>query len=307
MRDYSVVSPRFWIGETGKALRGNAPAQVLALYLMTCPHANMIGVFHCPVLYMAHETGLGLEGASEGLRSLIEAGFCTYEPSSEIVFVHRMASFQVADELKPADNRVKSVIREWENIGSDVVRAAFHAIYAVAFHLPETGKKRKHLTRGSKAPSKPRTGTGTGTGIPPKPPEGVDGLFEQFWTAYPRKTAKDSARKAFEKREPDEALLSTMLAAIAAQAKSLEWTKDAGQFIPHPATWLNAGRWMDEGTTAAQASTAKRGSDEYAAVHRNATWWRDAGFGSVWEADAAKCWHDTAQNFHDGKRIEVAA
>ena len=57
MRDYGIVSPRFWIGETGKKLRGNPNEQVLALYLMTSPHANMIGVFHCPILYMAHETG----------------------------------------------------------------------------------------------------------------------------------------------------------------------------------------------------------------------------------------------------------
>jgi hypothetical protein len=27
---------------------------------------------------------------------------------------------------------------------------------------------------------------------------------------------------------------------------SAEWTKDGGQFIPHPATWLNQKRWEDE-------------------------------------------------------------
>ena len=151
MRDYGVVSPKFWIGETGKALRGNAPAQVLALYLMTCPHANMIGVFHCPVLYMAHETGLGMEVASKALQSLIEAGYCTYDEASETVFVHRMAAYQVAESLKVGDNRVKGVEREWQNIGPAVLKKAFFAIYSVAFHLPGEGKK----TITSEAPSKP--------------------------------------------------------------------------------------------------------------------------------------------------------
>lgn len=151
MRDYGVVSPKFWIGETGKALRGNAPAQVLALYLMTCPHANMIGVFHCPVLYMAHETGLGMEGASEALRSLIEADYCTYDEPSETIFVHRMAAYQVAESLKPGDNRVKGVEREWQNIGSALLKQAFFAMYSVAFHLPEEAKS----TSRSQAPSKP--------------------------------------------------------------------------------------------------------------------------------------------------------
>lgn len=151
MRDYGVVSPKFWIGETGKALRGNAPAQVLALYLMTCPHANMIGVFHCPVLYMAHETGLGMEGASKALQSLIEAQYCTYDEASETVFVHRMAAYQVAESLKPGDNRVKGVEREWSNIGPAQLKAAFTAIYSVAFHLPVEQETKSPL----KAPSKP--------------------------------------------------------------------------------------------------------------------------------------------------------
>ena len=151
MRDYSVVSPRFWIGTTGKELRGNPPAQVLALYLMTSPHANMIGVFHCPLIYMAHETGLGMEVASKALQSLIEAKFCTYEESSETVFVHRMAAFQIGDHLSEQDKRCKGVEREWSNIPSRQIQQAFFAIYSVAFHLPKQSRK----ARGTEAPSKP--------------------------------------------------------------------------------------------------------------------------------------------------------
>ena len=151
MRDYGIVSPKFWIGETGKSLRGNAPAQVLALYLMTCPHANMIGVFHCPVLYMAHETGLGMEGASKALQSLIEAGYCTYDEASETVFVHRMAAYQVAESLKPGDNRVKGVEREWQSIGVASIKQAFFAMYSEAFHLP----KKQEVAGKLEAPSKP--------------------------------------------------------------------------------------------------------------------------------------------------------
>jgi len=40
MRDYAKVSPRFWIGNTGKQLRSDPDAQVVALYLMSNPHAN---------------------------------------------------------------------------------------------------------------------------------------------------------------------------------------------------------------------------------------------------------------------------
>lgn len=89
------------------------------------------------------------------------------------------------------------------------------------------------------------TPTPTPTPSPPKPPKGPD-LFDEFWTAYPRKVGKDAAHKAFEKRKPDRAAVDRMLAAIAQQKQSPQWTKDNGEFIPHPATWLNQGRWQDE-------------------------------------------------------------
>lgn len=75
-----------------------------------------------------------------------------------------------------------------------------------------------------------------------------DAMFDAFWQAYPRKVGKDAARKAFDKRKPDAALLALMLAAVAKQARSDAWLKDGGDYIPHPATWLNQGRWMDEDT-----------------------------------------------------------
>lgn len=82
-------------------------------------------------------------------------------------------------------------------------------------------------------------------GVTPKPPKGADALFEKFWSAYPSKVAKDAARKAFAKRDPDAELVARMLAAIEAQRASVRWTKDGGQYIPNPATWLNGGCWQD--------------------------------------------------------------
>ena len=40
--------------------------------------------------------------------------------------------------------------------------------------------------------------------------------------------------------------VETLVAAVEAQKASTQWTKDNGQFIPNPATWLNQGRWEDE-------------------------------------------------------------
>ena len=70
--------------------------------------------------------------------------------------------------------------------------------------------------------------------------------FAEFWGAYPRHSGKANAEKAWVKLKPTEELQAQILASIAMQAKSRDWMKDGGQFIPHPATWLNGRRWEDE-------------------------------------------------------------
>lgn len=134
MRDYGTVASQFWVRGTGKELRGDLEAQVVALYLMTSPHANMIGVFHLPVMYLAHETGLSEQGAIEALQRLAGKDFCTYE--DEWVCVHNFAANQIGEELKAEDKRVKGVINELAKVPKGSCRDAFVSRYQVPFHLP---------------------------------------------------------------------------------------------------------------------------------------------------------------------------
>lgn len=71
----------------------------------------------------------------------------------------------------------------------------------------------------------------------------------RFWPAYPRKVGKANAEKAWRKIDPDPETVKDIIAAIAVQRESDQWCRDGGQFIPHPATWLNGRRWEDEGAT----------------------------------------------------------
>ena len=67
--------------------------------------------------------------------------------------------------------------------------------------------------------------------------------FDAFWKAYPKKTGKEAAKKSFARAKAD---IGTMLSALEVQKQSEQWTKNNGQFIPNPTTWLNQGRWEDE-------------------------------------------------------------
>lgn len=136
MRDYGVIAPQFWTGATGKRLKAAGPeAVIVAMYLMTSPHANMIGLYYLPTIYLAHESGLGLEGASKGLASCIEAGFCLYDEASEHVLVVEMARFQIGTDLKPGDKRSKGVANALSKVPQGALLSRFLNRYAVAFSL----------------------------------------------------------------------------------------------------------------------------------------------------------------------------
>lgn len=82
--------------------------------------------------------------------------------------------------------------------------------------------------------------------IPKKKSARADSDFERFWKIYPKKKSKNQAKKAWEKLKPSSELVSTILDAVENQKRSNDWIKDAGKYIPYPATWLNAGAWEDE-------------------------------------------------------------
>ena len=133
--DYAKISSKFWSGSTGRAIRGDTNAQIVALYLLTNPHANGIGVFHCPPLYISYETGIPLEGALKGLERLSEVGFLTLDKGSEWVWIHEMLSYQMGDDLKPNDNRIKHIIKLYHNIPESLIKSSFYEKYKEKYLL----------------------------------------------------------------------------------------------------------------------------------------------------------------------------
>lgn len=81
---------------------------------------------------------------------------------------------------------------------------------------------------------------------------GVQGgeYFTDFWDAYPKKTAKQDAERAWNKLHPSKDLADKIIEDVNVRKNSADWLKDGGQFIPYPATYLNKRRWEDEFTTA---------------------------------------------------------
>lgn len=67
--------------------------------------------------------------------------------------------------------------------------------------------------------------------------------FDEFWAAYPRRVGRGKAEESWRKMKPP---LDVCIKTLTWQKKSTDWNKENGKFIPHPTTWLNQKRWMDE-------------------------------------------------------------
>jgi hypothetical protein len=138
-RTYAKVSPQFWTGDTGRQIRElGREAQVVALYLLTCPGANMIGLYYLPVPTLAHETGVGMEGAARALERLAGVDFAHYDGEREIVWVPEMARHQLGEVLHPRDRMHVYMVREVERYRRSIFYPAFIAAYRERFALPES-------------------------------------------------------------------------------------------------------------------------------------------------------------------------
>lgn len=90
----------------------------------------------------------------------------------------------------------------------------------------------------------------------------LEAEFNKFWEFYPKKKSKGDAFKAWIQVKEKRPALDKILKAIVVLRDSDEWTKEGGQYIPYPATWLRAWGWADVPEA------------EQAQVRGDALWWK---------------------------------
>ena len=174
MRDYAVLSPTFWTGTTGKRIRAlGTEAQVLAVYLLSAPGSNMLGLFYLAIPTICHETGLAPEAVENALAALERIGFAEYDAESEHVWVYEMARWQIlgrGGELTPRDKRVKGLNKELQRLSRNPFTEQFREKYASALCLEgasesgnPSGKPLPGVESVAEAPSRSESNPGRGS------------------------------------------------------------------------------------------------------------------------------------------------
>lgn len=85
MRDYGKVYGTFWSSQTTHSLSDDG--KLLALYLMTCSHATIAGVFRLPDGYVAEDIGWDQSRVQQGFMELLSKGFANRCETTKWVWV----------------------------------------------------------------------------------------------------------------------------------------------------------------------------------------------------------------------------
>jgi hypothetical protein len=254
MRDWSIVRPEFWMGRTGRELRGH-PAEVreLAFYLFSCPNHEMYGLYYKPIGTMALEIGRSEGKIRAGLVVLQGIDYCEYDAINEWVWVVEMGQIQMGLPLKPVDYKVSAANKWYQHLPRNVFLGPFFDRYCDSLHL---GPPRRTWSPNNVSVTKQREEQGTVE----SPAQGLISIsdqvqiprsigterFDLFWAVYPKKVGKKLARIAWDKLKADDDLTAKIVAAVDRHRRSVRWLRDNGQAIPDPERYLQNERWNDE-------------------------------------------------------------
>lgn len=105
MREYAKVYTAFWSDPSTRAM--SEDARTLALYLLTCPHGNLIGLFRLPDAYAADDLQWSTERVSKGFQELFEKGFCARDSDSDWMVILKYVRWNRFENPNVAKNAAK--------------------------------------------------------------------------------------------------------------------------------------------------------------------------------------------------------
>lgn len=82
---YTKIEDGLW--RKMKQAKLSETAKILYLYLFTCPHRNMVGLYYIPFAYCSADLDMKPETVSEGFQELQNAGLLLYDEAEEMVLL----------------------------------------------------------------------------------------------------------------------------------------------------------------------------------------------------------------------------
>lgn len=106
MAQHYRVKPMYWKGDRR---RWDDQEKLLGLYLLTCAHRNLEGLYWLPKAYIAADLGWPPKTVARALTTLIDAGFCQYDDAAEVMLMPKALAHQAPSTEKQLTGAITSL------------------------------------------------------------------------------------------------------------------------------------------------------------------------------------------------------
>ncbi len=89
---YQRIASRFW--DDGRVRTWSDNAKLLSLYLQTCRHRSLEGIFKMPLTYIGEDLGWTLRRIRKGMDELIAAEHISYDSASKVLLLRKSLRYQ---------------------------------------------------------------------------------------------------------------------------------------------------------------------------------------------------------------------
>lgn len=292
MRDYGKVHTSFWSSDDTHNLSDDA--KLLAIYLLTGQHTNMIGCFRLPDGYVTEDLNWPLERVLKGFGELSKNGFATRDSSSKWVVIHKFLSWNTLDNPNQGISalRLFGQVPDKSNLKPQLARVLLRAIGHLdhsklkgservlePFRNQEQDQEEEQEKKTNTSDSNRTADENASQGQEPPAPENPDSesgelaggagkadpvetAFEEiFWGAGLRKDAKVKAKNAFRTKftawkKTTRGSADEFAQMLADDIRLRVQAKTFGFDKLLPTSYLNGERWNDEKPQVAAQSGA---------------------------------------------------
>ena len=92
-RDFSKISSRLW--RSAKFQKLDDFSRLLYLYFLTCPHANSVGIYNCPLHYISGDLKRTDKQINAAVQKIDKAGLILWNSDEELVCITNWARFNM--------------------------------------------------------------------------------------------------------------------------------------------------------------------------------------------------------------------
>ena len=256
MGEFTKIARSFW--ETDEARDMTPEEKYFWFYLRTNANVNTLGCYVFRMRRAMDETGYNRETLEKLLSRMVEQGYISYCAETGEVLLLGWG----AENWNKGTGVKRAVAADLKNVQSPELSNTLLGLLDEAGLLPllpQSGSENAGISKASD--SEGHTGTtedsegqaGTIQKEKEKEKEKKNislafssEMFAAFWEAYPNRKNKQDAIKAWKKLKVTPEKFAAIMEGLERAKASVEWAKAAGEFIPYPASWLNAGGWENE-------------------------------------------------------------